>query len=327
MKHKVLEVNDLTIIYRTLEGNVHAVDDVSFSIEKGESLCLVGESGSGKSTIALAIMRALPPNAKILRGEIILNGKDLLRMDEKEFSKIRGKELSIIFQDPAASFNPLFTVGETISDVLKYKLGINDKKKIKEIALRALKEAGLPDVERVYNSYPHELSGGMLQRASIAIAISVNPSLLIADEPTTMLDVTLQAQILETLKDLKDRLGLSILFVTHNLGVAAFICDKTLIVYAGRALEYGSTEEILKRPLHPYTRKLLKSVPRIGAKREKLPFIPGSLPDLRNPPRGCIFAPRCEEAREICFKVRPKMLEYHPGHYVACHKYSEGNWG
>ncbi len=320
---KVLLVRDLTVVYKTLEGTLYAVDSVSFDIEKGESLCLVGESGSGKSTIALAIMRALPTNAYIYdKSKIILNGVDLLRLSKEEFSKIRGKEISIIFQDPAASFNPLFTIGETIMDVLRHNLGIKDKNKLREMALKALKEAGLPDVERVFNSYPHELSGGMLQRASIAIAISVQPSLLIADEPTTMLDVTLQAQILDTLKELKDKMNLSILFITHNLGVAAYICDKILVIYAGRALEYGPTFDVLKNPLHPYTIKLIKSVPRISIKQGKLPFIPGSLPDLRNPPKGCIFAPRCDEAMDICFKKKPEFVEARPGHLVRCHKYN-----
>lgn len=318
---KPLIVNNLTIYYYTLEGVIKAVRNVSFSIERGESLCLVGESGSGKSTIGLAVAGALPENAKIVSGEILLNGINLLDFDQKQLEDIRGNEVSMIFQDPASSFNPLFTIGQVISDVMTHKLKLNDEEKVKKKALEALRIVGLPDPERVYNSYPHELSGGMLQRAAIAIAISTNPKLLIADEPTTMLDVTLQAQILDLLKTLRERLSLTLLFITHNLGVAAAICDKTLVIYAGSTVEVGPTEEVLLKPLHPYTRRLIASVPRTSVRTGKLPYIRGSLPDLRDIPPGCIFASRCDEAFEACNVKEPPLVEVNPGHLVACHKY------
>lgn len=320
---KPLIVKNLTIHYYTLEGIVKAVRDVSFSVGKGESLCLVGESGSGKSTIGLAIVGALPENAKIISGEIIVNGVNILKLNSKELEEIRGKEVSIIFQDPASSFNPLFTIGQVLFDVIKHKLGIDDEKELKRRSLEVLKMVGLPDPERIYNSYPHELSGGMLQRAAIAVAISTNPKILVADEPTTMLDVTLQAQILELLQNLRRRLGLALVFITHNLGVAAAICDKILIIYAGSAVEYGPADEVLLNPLHPYTKKLIECVPRSSVKVGRLKHIRGSLPDLRKIPPGCIFEPRCDDPLEICKIREPKLVEVRPVHFVACHKYSK----
>lgn len=318
---KPLVVENLTIHYYTLEGIVKAVRNVSFSVERGESICLVGESGSGKSTIGLAIVGALPANAKIISGKILVNKVNVLELDQKELEKIRGKEVSIIFQDPAASFNPLFTVGQILSDVIRHKLGIDDKEKLKEKALEALRIVGLPDPERVYNSYPHELSGGMLQRAAIAVAISTNPRILVADEPTTMLDVTLQAQILDLLQYLRKKLGLALVFITHNLGVAATICDRILVIYAGSPVEFGPVDEVLLNPLHPYTRKLIECVPRSSVRVSRLKYIPGSLPDLRRLPPGCVFEPRCEEVFEICRMKTPEFVEVKPGHFVACHRY------
>ncbi len=323
MPVKPLVVEDLTIHYYTLEGIVKAVRNVSFSVEKGESVCLVGESGSGKSTIGLAIVGALPANARVLSGKILVNNVNILELNEKELEKIRGKNVSIIFQDPAASFNPLFTVGQMLSDVIRYKLGIDDKEELKKKSIEALKSVGLPDPDRVYNSYPHELSGGMLQRAAIAVALSTRPDILIADEPTTMLDVTLQAQILDLLQDLRRKLGLALVFITHNLGVAAAICDKILVIYAGSMVEYGPVDDVLVDPLHPYTRKLIECVPRSSVRVGRLKYIPGSLPDLRKLPPGCVFAPRCEEATDICRKTPPPIVEVKPGHIVACHKYKE----
>ncbi len=322
MADKPLVIENLTIHYYTLEGIVKAVRNVSFSVEKGESVCLVGESGSGKSTIGLAIVGALPGNARVVSGKILVNGVDVLRLSQKELEKIRGREVSIIFQDPAASFNPLFTIGQILSDVIKYKLDVKDKNELKKLALNALRMVGLPDPERIYNSYPHELSGGMLQRAAIAVALSTKPSVLVADEPTTMLDVTLQAQILDLLQDLRRRLGLALVFITHNLGVAAAICDKILVIYAGSMVEYGSVDEVLTSPLHPYTRKLIECVPRSSAKVSKLKYIPGSLPDLRKLPPGCIFAPRCSEVMDVCRKLEPNPIGVKPGHVVACHRYT-----
>jgi len=318
----ILEVRNLSVNYITLEGVIKAVRNLSFKLYEGESLCVVGESGSGKSTVGLAIIRALPSNAVIVNGEVILEGKDLLKLSDEVMSReIRGKKVSMIFQDPAATFNPLFTIGQTLSDVIKYHLGIKDKRELNKRVINMLRTVGLPDPERVARSYPHELSGGMLQRAAIAVALSTNPRVLIADEPTTMLDVTLQAQILDLLAKLKEEFNLSMIFITHNLGVAAEVCDRVLVMYAGIAFELGRCTDVLLNPLHPYTRKLLECVPRAHRRVEKLKYIPGMLPDPKNLPAGCPFAPRCDEAMEVCRKSLPKLIEVKPGHKVACHKY------
>lgn len=320
MKDALLSVNDLTVYYYTLEGVIKAVRNVSFQINKGESVCLVGESGSGKSTIGLAVAMSLPQNARIVSGKIIYNNVNLLDLNEEERRKYRGKEISIIFQDPAAALNPLFNIGEQISDVIMYHLNIKKHEAIEQ-AKNILKRVGLPDPERIIKLYPHELSGGMLQRVSIAIALSTNPKILIADEPTTMLDVTLQAQILELLSKLRDEFNLSMLFITHNLGVAAEICEKIIVMYAGMIVEEGPVDEVLLNPLHPYTKKLLESVPRAQIKVKKLKHIPGTIPDLRFIPHGCPFAERCDERMEICTKEIPKSININPGHRVACIKY------
>ena len=317
--HDVLRVEDLSIEYYTLTGRVYAVSDVSFSIRRGESLCLVGESGSGKSTIGLAIAMSLPSNARISSGRIVLEGKDITSLREDERKRLRGKRVSIIFQDPAATLNPLFTIGEQMRDIAVHGVGLDEKKAVDRIR-ELLGLVGLPDPERILNSYPHQLSGGMLQRINIAIALLGNPPLLVADEPTTMLDVTLQAQILELLLELKESLGLSMLFITHNLGVAAEMCDRTVVLYAGMIMEYGLTEKLLLNPRHPYTYKLLLSVPRAHADVGELTYIPGGLPELTRKITWCPFADRCEWATEECRKEKPsgdgdelhKVYCYHP---------------
>ncbi len=320
MAEKPLVVENLTIHYYTLHGIVKAVRNVSFEVHRGESLCLVGESGSGKSTIGLSVLGALPSNARVVSGRVLIEGTNILELDEENLESIRGRKVSIIFQDPAASFNPLFTIGQVLSDIVKYKLGIDDKEEAKRVVLKALSEVGLPDPERIFNSYPHELSGGMLQRAAIAVALVTRPSVLVADEPTTMLDVTLQAQILDLLQSLRQKLGLSMLFITHNLGVAAIVCDRVAVMYAGSIVEYGPTDKILLSPKHPYTKKLIECVPRSSVRAGRLKYIPGSLPDLRRDYPGCIFAPRCDEVLEECIRVKPKLVEVEPGHAVACHR-------
>lgn len=316
----ILHINDLYVEYYTPEGVIRAVKGVSLTLCKGESLCIVGESGSGKSTIGLAVVRALPPNARIVKGEIQYSGIDILKLSEEEMSRnVRGREISIVFQDPSAMFNPLFTIGEVLSDVIATHLGIKDRRRIYEHGVSMLKLVELPDPERVFNSYPHELSGGMLQRAAIAIAISSNPKVLIADEPTTMLDVTIQAQILELFKKLRKELSLSMIFITHNLGVAAEVCDRIIVMYAGSLFEEGSVEDILTSPMHPYTKKLLECIPRTSRRVSRLKFIPGSLPDLRTPIAGCPFAPRCDLAMDICRKSAPQIARFGYNHRVACH--------
>jgi len=318
---KLLTVKNLQVHFYTLDGVVQAVENTSFDIGVGETFGLVGESGCGKSTTGLTILRLLPPNAVIKRGSILLDGVDLLKIPERDMRKIRGKEISIIFQDPSTSLNPLFTIGKQLSDVFKTHLNVKDKEELRSLALKSLQEVQLPDPERVYDMYPHELSGGMQQRAVIAIALSTRPKLLIADEPTTMLDVTIQAQILDLILELKKKLNLSILFITHNLGIIAEVCDRLAIMYAGMVVEEGSVEQVFEFPLHPYTRGLLKSVPKITKEKSPLTYVPGGVPSLINPPPGCRFHPRCSYATDLCKRSPPELVEVEPGHKVACYNY------
>lgn len=320
IKQPILKVEDLTIDYLVLDGVVKAVRDVSFMVNEGEVLCLVGESGSGKTTVGLAIAGALPENAVVRKGRIIFKERDILEQRRKETSTIEDR-IMMIFQDPAATLNPLFRVGEIISDVIKYHLKITNPVELRERVLESLRVVELPDPERVFNSYPHELSGGMLQRVVIATALSIGPKLLIADEPTTMLDVTLQAQILELLINLKKKFGLSIIFITHNLGVAVEIGDRIIVMYGGEIVEEARSGELLENPLHPYTRGLIDCIPKTHIKYHKLRSIPGMMPDLRNPATGCIFADRCPEVMDICRGVKPRLIEFLKDHRVACHLY------
>ena len=319
---ELLRVEDLRVYFRTMEGVVKAVEGATFSIKEGEVFGLVGESGCGKSTIGLTILRLLPPNAIIEGGSVVYRGRNLLELPERELEAIRGREISMVFQDPSTTLNPLFTVGEQLADVLRTHLGVEDRGKLEELALRALKMVRMPDPARVLHMYPHELSGGMQQRAVIAIALSTRPRLLIADEPTTALDVTIQAQILELLTDLKEELGLSLLFITHNLGVMAEVGDRLAVMYAGTVVEEGTVECVFESPLHPYTVGLLESVPRVSKRKRPLKYIPGSVPSLLNPPPGCRFHPRCPRAMEVCRRERPVPIEVERGHRVACHLYS-----
>lgn len=314
----LLRIENLNIEYVVQDGVIKAVRNVSFDMNEGEIVCLVGESGSGKSTIGLAITGALPENAIIRGGRIIFQGQDL--MDHK-MGRYLGKEIMMIFQDPAAALNPLFTIEEMMADVIKTHLKVRDLRKIKDVALKMLRTVGLPDQERILRSYPHELSGGMLQRAMIAIALSVNPKLLIADEPTTMLDVTLQAQILELLLNLKTEFGLSILLITHNLGIAAEMGGRIIVIYGGEIVEEASSNELIQNPLHPYTKGLIECIPRTSIRYSKLKHIPGMMPDLRKPPSGCIFYGRCSEAVEECRTIKPLIIQVHGDHKVACHLY------
>ncbi len=321
---ELLRIEALSIYYYTLDGTVKAVRNVCLKVMEGESLCLVGESGSGKSTIGLAVAHALPSNARIVSGKILFRGKDVSRLSNSDAKWYVGKKVAIIFQDPAATFNPLFTIGQQLIDVLKFRLGIKDRKELIKLAKEYLRRVGLPDPDRILRSYPHELSGGMLQRAAIATALALKPELLVADEPTTMLDVTLQAQILDLLKKLKEEIKLSLLFITHNLGVAAEVCDRVAVMYAGKIVEVGSIDDVLSNPLHPYTRKLLECVPRVSVKVGKLKHIPGTLPNPINPPKGCPFAPRCDEALPKCFKEDPPLINVGSDREVACFKYLRG---
>lgn len=316
----ILAINNLYVDYYTQDGIVRAVRGVSIELCRGESLCIVGESGSGKSTVGLAIVRALPPNGVVAKGEIIYNGVDILKLSEDEMSRrIRGREISMVFQDPAATFNPLFTVGEVMMDVIAAQLDVEDRRAAYRHGIEMLKLVELPDPERVMNSYPHELSGGMLQRAAIAVALAAKPKLLIADEPTTMLDVTIQAQILDLFKKLRRELSLSMIFITHNLGVAAEICDRIMVLYAGTVFEEGYTEAILTNPLHPYTKKLLECIPRVSRRVSKLRHIPGLPPNPSAPIPGCPFESRCDYANSLCRASPPPLILAGDRHRVACH--------
>ena len=322
MSEKLLEVRDLYINFYTYEGVVKAIDGVSFHINERETFGLVGETGCGKSVTARAILRLIPtPPGKIERGEIIYKGVDLLKLSEAEILKYRGNEISMIFQEPMNSLNPVFTIGDQLIETIM----VNQKKSREEayeIAVEMLEKVKLPDPESIMNKYPHELSGGQRQRVVIAIALSCNPSLLIADEPTTALDVTVQAQILDLMEELKQKLGMSILMITHDLGVVAEICQRVGVMYAGNIVEMASVEDIFEKRLHPYTKGLLNAIPIFGeGKKRRLEEIPGSVPNLLHPPPGCRFHPRCPFAKEICKKEKPELVEIEPGHYVRCHLY------
>ncbi|WXR62228.1 ABC transporter ATP-binding protein [Peptostreptococcaceae bacterium AGR-M142] len=310
MADKILEVDNLRTSFFTHVGEVKAIRGVSFHLDKGETLGIVGESGSGKSVTSMSVMRLLQSPGKIVDGEIFFNGENLIKKDEKEMQKIRGNDISMIFQDPMTSLNPVYTIGNQIMEaIIKHqKL---DKAKAKEKAIEMLKIVGIPSPEKRIDQYPHEFSGGMRQRAMIAMALSCEPQLLIADEPTTALDVTIQAQILELMKDLKDRLQTSIILITHDLGVVADVCSRIIVMYGGIILEEGTSEEIFYNPKHPYTLGLLKSVPKLTdkKKKERLIPIPGSPPDLLKPPIGCPFAARCEYAMKICTQKMPKYTQ------------------
>lgn len=316
---ELLRVKDLKTYLFTHEGVVKAVDGISFKIDKGETFGLVGESGCGKSVTALSIMRLIPnPPGKIVEGEIYFEGQDLLALDGREMREIRGKKISMIFQEPMTSLDPVFTIGHEIMEAIQLHQGL-EKDEAKERAIEALRIVGMPDPERRINSYPHELSGGMRQRAMIAMALSCNPGLLIADEPTTALDVTIQAQILGLINELKEKLDMSIMLITHNLGVIAEMCDSVAVMYAGHIVEYASVEALFRNPLHPYTKGLHRAIPRLDVETKRLEIIKGLVPNLSDTPSGCPFHPRCDFCSEKCIKEMPKLLEVEDHHQVRCH--------
>jgi len=320
---ELLRVKDLKTYFFTHEGIVRAVDGVSFEINKGETLGLVGESGCGKSVTALSIMRLIPdPPGKIINGEIYFEGKNLLELDEKEMRRIRGKKISMIFQEPMTSLDPVFTIGHEIMEAIQLHQGLK-KEEARQRAIEALRIVGMPDPERRIDEYPHELSGGMRQRAMIAMALSCNPTLLIADEPTTALDVTIQAQILRLIDELKDKFGASVILITHDLGVIAEMCDYVAVMYAGHIVEYTNVDTLFSSPLHPYTKGLNRSIPRLDVESERLEIIKGSVPNLLNVPSGCPFHPRCDFCEERCVKEMPKLMEVEDHHLVRCHLFGE----
>jgi peptide/nickel transport system ATP-binding protein len=322
----LLSVQDLVVNFHTLDGVVHALDGVTFDIRKREILGLVGETGCGKSATGLAILKILPDNSEIVKGQVILEGDEILHKTEDQMVNIRGRKIAMIFQDPASSLNPVFPIGKQLLDVLKIHNEATDEDSLRKLAHEKLIMVELSDPESVMTLYPHELSGGMQQRVIMAIALSSSPLLLIADEPTTALDVTIQAQLLVLLKKLKETLGLSVLLITHNLGVVRELCDRIAIMYAGSIVESAKTDRIFKNPLHPYTRGLISSVVTGRLRGKVLHYIPGTVPSLLHPPLGCRFHPRCSYAIEACKQSRPELLEVEDGHFAACYNMPEEPW-
>ena len=323
MSEKLLEVKNLKTYFYTDEGVVKSVDDVSFDVEKGKTLGIVGESGCGKSITSLSIMQLVEtPPGKIVGGEIIYQGENLLEKNKDQMRKIRGGEIAMIFQEPMTSLNPVFTVGKQIMEALRLHTDL-DKEKAKERAIEMLKLVKIPLPEKRFNEYPHQLSGGMRQRVMIAMALSCNPKLLICDEPTTALDVTIQAQILDLINELKEKLGTSVMMITHDLGVIAEVADDVMVMYAGKVVEYGSADDIFESPKHPYTSGLMNCIPKLTDEdHTRLDVIKGMVPSFDQMPKGCAFCPRCSEAKDICRELIPELMDVN-GHKVRCFKYSK----
>ena len=312
----LLEIKDLKLDFGKGADAARAVDGISLTIGQGETVCLVGESGCGKSVTAQSIARLVPvPPANYVGGEILLNGQDTLKMSTRELQQIRGGVVSYIFQDPGAALNPVFRVGNQIKESLKLH---RPGKATNEEVIRLLKLVGIPAPESRIRNYPFEMSGGMQQRVMIAMALASEPKLLVADEPTTALDVTIQAQILDLLRDLKKRLGMAILLITHNLGIVGDIADRVAVMYGGQVVELSSARELLRRPMHPYTKALMNSVPKLRGEASRLSAIPGNVPRIGNFPPGCRFAPRCPIAKPECSAKIPELVEVEPGRFVRC---------
>jgi oligopeptide/dipeptide ABC transporter ATP-binding protein len=320
----LLEVKGLKTYFYTEDGVVRAVDGVNFEVYPGEVLGLVGESGCGKSVTSLSIMRLISRPGKIDEGQILLDGEDLLKLPEEEMIKVRGNRISMIFQQPQTALNPVFKVGDQLAEVLDVHQDLGKEAGWKR-AVALLKMVGVPDPERRAEAYPHELSGGMAQRVMIAMALACVPELLIADEPTTALDVTIQAQILDLMRDLRREMGTSVILITHDLGVVAEMAERVAVMYAGEIVEQTDVNTLFDEPLHPYTQGLIGSIPILGEIKERLDVIPGSVPNLVNLPPGCRFAPRCQARFKynctICAEVKPELEEVKPGHFVRCWLY------
>lgn len=317
----ILKIENLKVYYFSIKGVFKAVDDINLEIKEGESVGLVGESGSGKSTVALSILDLHPSSGKKLNGKIFFKGENLEEKNEKERRKILGKEIGIVFQDPSSYLNPLLKIGDQIAEVLILHNNLSKKEAILK-SIEILSKLEIPSPEEVINYYPHQLSGGMKQRVVIGIAIARNPSLLIADEPTTALDVSVQLQILELLKNLKKQMKLSLLFISHDLGIVTNICDRVYVMYAGKICESGYIDDIYNTPLHPYTKRLLNCAISLYQRKENLDFIPGEVPDISKPLIGCPFAPRCDFVKEICYKKFPPVFNY-DNHLVYCWLYGD----
>ncbi len=323
MSEKLLEVRNLRTVFHTEEGEMPAVDGVSFRLDSGEVLAIVGESGCGKSVTSLSILKLIPSPGEIVAGEILYKGEDLLKKNTKEMNQIRGEEISMIFQEPMTSLNPVFPIGHQIMESLIYH-GEKDKAKAKARAIEMLRLVGFSTPEKAISYFPSQLSGGMRQRVMIAMALTCEPQILIADEPTTALDVTIQAQILRLLKELKEKTGAAIIMITHDLGIVAQIAHNVMVMYAGEAVEYAPVRELYKNPLHPYTKGLLQSIPKINEDHDTLYNIPGMVPGPKDYPKGCRFCPRCEYAGERCEREKPPYVKRADGHRVRCWLYEGG---
>ncbi len=315
----LLDIQGLKTHFFTEDGVVKAVDGVDIFVKRGECLGVVGESGCGKSQTMMSVMRLISPPGRVVEGKVLYDGRNLLELTEKEMTKIRGNKISMIFQQPQTCLNPVFKIGDQIAEVLQIHQGMN-RKQGGDRAIELLRMVGIPEPAKRAQAYPHEISGGQAQRVMIAMALACQPQLLIADEPTTALDVTIQAQILDLMRGLRAQTGTSIILITHDLGVVAEMCERVVVMYAGQVVEEAEVKELFKNPLHPYTKGLLGSTPVLGQVREKLEVIPGSVPNLLNPPPGCRFEPRCQicqgDARERCVTDMPPLREVNPGHFV-----------
>ena len=323
MSEIILDVKDLSMSFFTDQGELPAVNHVSFQVEKGKTLGIVGESGCGKSMTSLCVMRLFPsPPGRIVGGSILFDGKDLTKLSKKEMRSVRGKGIAMIFQEPMTSLNPVLTIGKQLTEAILAHESVS-KEEAKERALRMISLVGIPMPEKIYASCPHQLSGGMRQRIMIAMALSCKPALLICDEPTTALDVTVQAQILELINRLKNETGTSVMMITHDMGVINEMSDTVLVMYAGQVVEYAGTDELFSNPSHPYTSGLIASIPSLDREEEELHVIPGSVPMLYELPEGCLFSPRCPYATDLCRQKRPGLTECAPRHQVRCFRFTE----
>lgn len=318
MKKKLLEVKNLRTYFHTFKGTVKAVDDISFDIYEGEILGVVGESGGGKSVSGFSVIGLIDEPGKIETGEIIFNGEDLMRKSENEMNQIRGKEISMVFQDPMTSLNPVYTIGQQMEEVLLLHENLT-KVQRKQRCIELLESVGISNPESRLKSYPHQFSGGMRQRVVIAIALAANPKLIIADEPTTALDVTIQAQILRLMAKLVREQGCSLMLITHDLAVVSEMADRINVMYCGKIVETGNTTDVVNNQKHPYTEGLINSIPDLDKDKNRLEAIPGIVPNMFNLPKGCNFSPRCKYCQDICIEKEPELVEVGENHYVACH--------
>jgi oligopeptide/dipeptide ABC transporter ATP-binding protein len=319
MTDPVLQLEDLTVGFHLKRGQLKAVDGVTLTVHRSETFGLVGESGSGKTVTARSVMRLIPiPPGEVMRGRVLFEGSNILDYSPQQMRELRGKKIAMVFQEPMSALNPVFTVGKQIADALRTNLGMS-KKEAKTRVIELLQLVGIPSPASRYDNYVHEFSGGMRQRVMLAMALSCNPTFLIADEPTTALDVTIQATILELIRSMIERFNMSLIFITHNLGVVAHTCDTIGVMYASHLVELGTKNELFARPLHPYTVGLLNSIPRLDTKTKYLTPITGSVCNMLQPPRGCKFHPRCAHAMDVCTEEVPSLKEVAPGHFVACH--------